>query len=66
MKQKKQFGGPCGVLNLTVLVGLSVTMLVGFLGYWKYGDNVKDSVTLNLELKDNMYVSNSINTYLLT
>lgn len=57
MKRKSDFNGVCGVLSVTMIIVVFLTMLVGVFGYWKYGENVKDSVTLNLELKNDLYVN---------
>ncbi|XP_043501944.1 proton-coupled amino acid transporter 1-like isoform X1 [Polistes fuscatus] len=52
MKKPSNFNKPLGVLNVGMVIvgGMFVTM--GFLSYLKYGDNVRGSVTLNLELSE--------------
>lgn len=37
-----------GVLNSSCLVVLAIFSVVGFYGYLAFGDDVKDTVTLNL------------------
>lgn len=48
MKTPKAFVRPFGVLNIgmTIIVFLYVGM--GFIGYWKYGEQSLASITLNL------------------
>lgn len=48
MKKPEQFQKPLGVLNVGMGVVMILYLLVGTLGYLKYGDNVMGSVTLNL------------------
>lgn len=48
MKTPKNFLGFFGVLN-TGMGGVTVVyILLGFLGYLKYGDDTQSSITLNL------------------
>lgn len=56
MKKREQFLGTFGVLNLSLMFVLVIMQIVGFFGYYKFGENVKESLTLNLETKTNMYV----------
>lgn len=48
MKYPENFEKPFGVLNvgLTIITILSLTF--GFFGYFKWGDSVEGSLTLNL------------------
>ncbi|XP_022915784.1 proton-coupled amino acid transporter-like protein pathetic [Onthophagus taurus] len=48
MKTPKNFVGICGVLNQGMSGVTLIYILLGFLGYLKYGDDVLGSVTLNL------------------
>lgn len=48
MKTPQNFVGVCGVLN-TGMAGVSlVYILLGFLGFLRYGDSTLDNITLNL------------------
>ncbi|XP_075230257.1 proton-coupled amino acid transporter-like protein acs [Lycorma delicatula] len=49
MEHPYLFNAPCGVLNVSMFINLFFLLLLGVLGYLKYGDDVKGSVTLNLE-----------------
>ncbi|XP_026500631.2 proton-coupled amino acid transporter-like protein CG1139 isoform X1 [Vanessa tameamea] len=48
MKNREQFQKPLGVLNVGMVVVASIFVVVGFLGYLKWGDDVAGSLTLNL------------------
>ncbi|XP_075229259.1 solute carrier family 36 member pathetic [Lycorma delicatula] len=48
MKTPQHFIGICGVLNQGMGGVTLIYILLGFLGYLKYGDLTKDSITLNL------------------
>lgn len=48
MKTPASFGGYCGVLNVAMTVIVFLYVMVGFLGYIKYGAEAKGSITLNL------------------
>lgn len=48
MKNPTHFLGLCGVLNRGMSVVSMVYILVGFIGFLKYGDNVADNITASL------------------
>lgn len=48
MKTPKHFIGICGVLNQGMSGVTLVYILLGFLGYVKYGNEAEGSITLNL------------------
>ncbi|XP_058443377.1 proton-coupled amino acid transporter 1-like [Malaya genurostris] len=48
MKKPSDFGRPLGVLNVGMCVVTLIFTFLGFVGYLKWGDNVKSSLTLNL------------------
>lgn len=48
MENPEHFLGICGVLSQGMCVVTIIYMMMGFLGYLKYGDIVEGSVTLNL------------------
>lgn len=52
MKTPKSFGARFGVLNVGMTVITLLYAVFGFLGYWRYGAESKDSVTLNLPSED--------------
>lgn len=52
MKTPKNFVGALGVLNRGMGCVTVVYMLLGFFGYWQYGEKTLDSITLNLPLGD--------------
>nr|XP_037870732.1 proton-coupled amino acid transporter-like protein pathetic isoform X2 [Bombyx mori] len=49
MAKPQHFLGCPGVLNLTMSVVVLLYMIMGFLGYVKYGDQAMGSITLNLD-----------------
>lgn len=49
MKTPQNFVGICGVLNKGMSGVTLVYILLGFLGYLRYGDETKDIIALNLE-----------------
>lgn len=49
MKNPKQFKRPLGVLNVGMVFVIILYIVMGFISYLKYGENVLGSVTLNLD-----------------
>ncbi|KAK4872814.1 hypothetical protein RN001_014843 [Aquatica leii] len=52
MKTPKSFGGYFGVLNFAMFFVTLLYAGIGFLGYWRYGEETRSSITLNLENKN--------------
>lgn len=52
MKKPKLFSRPSGVLNIGMVFVASLFIIVGFASYWKWGDAIKGTVTLNLPETD--------------
>jgi proton-coupled amino acid transporter len=52
MKSPRHFLGLGGVLNQGMAGVTLIYILLGFLGYLKYGDKVEGSITLNLPLDE--------------
>ncbi|XP_058449870.1 proton-coupled amino acid transporter-like protein pathetic isoform X2 [Malaya genurostris] len=52
MKTPQNFIGCPGVLNTGMAIVVGLYASVGFLGYLKYGDETKGSITLNLPVED--------------
>lgn len=52
MKTPKSFGARFGVLNVGMTVITLLYAAFGFLGFWRYGAESKDSITLNLPSED--------------
>jgi len=48
MRNPKDFDRPLGVLNVGTLLVISIFTTFGFIGYLRYGDDVKGSISLNL------------------
>lgn len=48
MKNPKKFGSPFGVLNASMFPISILYTVVGLLGYMKYGENTKGSITLDM------------------
>ena len=52
MQTPQDFIGCPGVLNIGMTVVTVLYTVVGFFGYWKYGESTKGSITLNLPTKE--------------
>lgn len=52
MKHPRHFLGLCGVLNRGMSMVSMVYILVGFIGYLKYGDDVQDNIVKNLPIQE--------------
>lgn len=50
MKSPKSFVGFTGVLNRAFVLIVFLYIGMGLFGYLKYGNDIKDSITLNLEV----------------
>jgi proton-coupled amino acid transporter len=48
MKEPKKFVGLLGVLNVGMVVVSIIYVVIGFVGYWKYGEATAASLTLSL------------------
>lgn len=54
MRKPELFQKPLGVLNVGMVIVGSIFIIVGFLGYLKWGENVAGSLTLNLEPQETL------------
>ncbi|XP_037938181.1 proton-coupled amino acid transporter-like protein CG1139 [Teleopsis dalmanni] len=48
METPKAYLKPLGIMNLGMTIVLSIYVVLGFFGYWKYGDKALGSITLNI------------------
>lgn len=48
MKTPKSFGSPFGVVNWAMALSTALYIVFAFFGYRRYGDAIRDSITLNL------------------
>lgn len=48
MDTPRSFGGVNGVLNQAMVLVIVLYVAMGLLGYLRYGNDIKDSVTLSL------------------
>ncbi|XP_075162004.1 arcus [Haematobia irritans] len=48
MATPKAYLKPCGIMNVGMTIVLSLYIILGFFGYWRYGDEALGSVTLNI------------------
>lgn len=62
MKTPQHFVGTCGVLSQGMSVVTAVYMLVGFIGYWRYGVSTNENITKNLPT-DEVFVEISISSF---
>lgn len=54
MKTPKAYVGLTGVLNRAFAITVLLYIGMGLFGYLKYGDAIRESITLNLETKTTM------------
>ncbi|XP_062133044.1 proton-coupled amino acid transporter-like protein CG1139 isoform X1 [Drosophila sulfurigaster albostrigata] len=52
MATPKSYVTPCGIMNWGMAIVLTLYATIGFFGYWRYGNEVLGSVTLNLPQTD--------------
>lgn len=52
MRNPEQFSSHFGVLNVGMFVLTALFISFGSVGYWKYGDHVKSSLSLNLPVNE--------------
>ncbi|XP_067648143.1 proton-coupled amino acid transporter-like protein CG1139 [Eurosta solidaginis] len=52
MKVPQNYLGLYGILNMGLGTSLILYMTVAFFGYWRYGDEIKDSITSNLPMDE--------------
>lgn len=52
MRKPKDFVGVTGVLNRAFFLIVFLYIGMGLFGYLKYGNDIRDSITLNLEVDD--------------
>lgn len=50
MSTPSDFGRPFGVLNIAMSIITILYLFFGAMGYWRYGETIKSSVTLNLPI----------------
>lgn len=48
MKTPNRFASTMGVLNVGMTIVTFIILTMGFVGFWRFGDDVKGSLTLNL------------------
>jgi solute carrier family 36 (proton-coupled amino acid transporter) len=53
MKKPRNFSKLTGVLNVGMTVATCIFLVIGVLGYWRYGEETSGSITMNLD-PDNM------------
>ncbi|XP_030746004.1 proton-coupled amino acid transporter-like protein CG1139 isoform X2 [Sitophilus oryzae] len=52
MATPKNFREPCGVLNVGMSLVTVIYVGMGMMGYWKYGDQIESSITMNFPIKE--------------
>lgn len=48
MKRPQDYGGSCGVLNMSILITIILYIMVGFFGYLGFGEATDPSITVNI------------------
>jgi proton-coupled amino acid transporter len=49
MRAPRNFSKLTGVLNVGMTVATSIFLVIGVLGYWRYGEETSGSITMNLD-----------------
>lgn len=57
MKTPRSFVKPCGVLNFSMSIIVTLYTAIGFFGYIRYGSNIKGSITLNLPNEEDLGIA---------
>lgn len=52
MKNPEKFSKPLGVLNVGMAIVTAIFIIIGIVGYWKFGEFTKGSLTLNLQVSN--------------
>jgi solute carrier family 36 (proton-coupled amino acid transporter) len=52
MDKPESFSKPLGVLNVGMVIATAIYIIIGVVGYWKYGEEALGSITLNLPTQD--------------
>lgn len=52
MAHPEKYIGWFGILDIAIVVVIISYVFFGVMGYWKYGDEIAGSVTLNLPIKE--------------
>jgi proton-coupled amino acid transporter len=52
MQNPKDFVSLFGIVNVGLMVTMSMYTLIGFMGYFKYGENVQAAVIMNLTARN--------------
>ncbi|XP_050316379.1 proton-coupled amino acid transporter-like protein CG1139 isoform X2 [Anthonomus grandis grandis] len=52
MATPKNFRQPLGVLNIGMVLVTIIYVGMGMMGYWKYGEHIKSSITMNFNIKN--------------
>lgn len=55
MATPKAYLKPFGIMNMGMAIVLGLYIILGFFGYWRYGDDAMGSITLNIP-QEKMYV----------
>lgn len=54
MERPKKFLGAFGVLNIGMVLVVFIYVGMGMMGYWKYGEQIESSITLNFPPTDTL------------